>query len=125
MRDKDCPPGVGPWQQFDRDLAKGITKIIILSYIKKTKTYPYELLKHIKNRNGFLAGFLTKNDIYNMTASLEKEGFVKSHARLSGNKVKKWYTLTAKGDRVVKYKDKVIGNMLIEVRRMIKEEFNG
>ncbi len=123
MDKKGCPPDSMP--QFDRAVARGVAKIIILSYIRKTKTYPYELLKHIRKRNGYLADFVTKNDIYNMTMALEKGGFIKSRTKLSGNKVQKIYTITSKGERIVKHKDRLIGNMILEIKRLVKEEFNG
>lgn len=109
---------------LNKDIARGIAKLIILGYIKKTKTYPYELLKHIKEHNLYLAGLLTKSDIYNMTASLEKGGFIKSRAKLANNKVQKMYVITEKGEQIIAQKDALISNTLREFKQLIKEGLN-
>ena len=67
---------------YDKDLQRGIVKIMILSYIKKHRTYPYQLLGIIKSLKPFhdkkMHSTITKNDIYNMTSALEKAGYIRS-----------------------------------------------
>jgi DNA-binding PadR family transcriptional regulator len=109
---------------LNKDIARGIAKLIILGYIKKTKTYPYELLKHIKEHNLYLARLLTKSDIYNMTASLEKGGFIKSRVKVANNKVQKMYVITDKGEQIIAQKDALISNTLREFKQLIKEGLN-
>ena len=112
----------------DRDLLKGAIKIMILSYIKHHKTYPYELLrviKTVKPIHGYtIFDPITKNDIYNLTSALEKEGYLRSKATLKGNKVQKVFTLTKRGEKVVKNKDKIFFAMVDEMKKFVKEEFN-
>ena len=112
----------------DKDLQKGAVKIMILSYVRNHKTYPYELLKVIKSIkpiHGYtLFNPITKNDIYNLTSTLEKEGYIKSKATLKGNKVQKVFTITKRGEKVVRNKDKIFFAMMEEMKKLVKEEFN-
>ncbi len=109
---------------IDRSMARGIMKTIILSYIGHHKTYPYALLKSIRAHNSPIARFVSKSDVYNMTAVLEKEGYIRSKKDIKGGKAQKIYTITGKGKTVVKNRDLLIKRMAIEMKRMLKEEFN-
>jgi DNA-binding PadR family transcriptional regulator len=113
-----------PGTQMDKDMARGIIKIIILSCIGREATYPYALLKIIK-KNKHMGGMFSKSDVYNMTSGLEKDGFIKSSTKVTGNKVQKMYTITAKGQTVVRDKNKIIRRTLADFKRLIEEEFNG
>lgn len=115
----------------DKDMHKGVVKLMILSYIRNHKTYPYALLKVIKSLktvHGYnrykMLGSISKNDIYNLTSALEKEGYIKSKATLNGNKVQKVFTITKKGENVVKNKDKILFSMINQMKKLVKEEFN-
>lgn len=114
---------------IDKDMKKGMMKVMILSYIRHHKTYPYALLKMVKSTK-MMHGYqlfegITKNDIYNLTSVLEKEGYITSKAKLSGNKVQKVFTITKKGESVVKNKEKIFISMINSLKKMVKEEFNG
>lgn len=109
---------------LDREVAKGIMKIVILSCIKKSKTYPYAILKHMRKFGSPIAHMVNKSDMYNITATLEKEGFIKSKATLSGKRALKMYSITEKGASLVKNKDAILRRTFEDFRRLIKEEFN-
>jgi DNA-binding PadR family transcriptional regulator len=112
----------------DKDIRKGMLKIMILGYVRKHRTYPYQLLKAIRSLTALhgnnMCRHLTKNDVYNLTNSLENAGYLKSKVVLNGNKAKKVFTLTRRGKTVVKNKDKIISYMVVEMKRLAKEEFN-
>ncbi len=113
---------------IDRDMRKGMVKIMILSYIKSNKTYPYALLKFVASLKkvhgyGMLDG-VGKNDIYNLTSQLEKEGYLKSKAQFKGNKVQKVFTLTSKGNAIVMNKNKIFKETFSALKRLVKAEFN-
>ncbi len=123
-------PGKRRAADLDSGMKKGILKIMILSYISSHKTYPYALLKTMKTTtnihgsNAFKG--ITKNDVYNLVSSLEKDGFMTGRARLKGNKVQKVFTVTAKGRNVVKNKEKILGEMIVALTRLVREEgFDG
>ncbi len=108
---------------IDRDMARGIAKLVILSQIKKNKTYPYALLRCIKG-HPFLGRFVSKSDVYNITTALEKDGYIKGNARVSGGKLQKIYTITPDGAEVVKNKDRIIRRTISDFKKLIKEEFD-
>ncbi len=115
-------------RNIGKDMKKGMIKVLILSYIKYHKTYPYAILKIAKSTklvHGYeiLKG-TTKNDIYNLTSALEKGGYIKSRAKLKGNKVQKVFTITKKGENVVKNKDRIFLEMIESLKKMVKVEFN-
>lgn len=113
---------------YDKDMHKGIVKIMILSYIKKHRTYPYQLLGIIKSLKPLhdhgAHVTITKNDIYNMTSALEKGGYIRSSTVMSGRKAKKVFTITKRGDAVVKNKNRIFFAMIAQLKRLVKEEFN-
>lgn len=113
---------------YDKDLRKGIVKIMILSYIKKHRTYPYQLLGIIKSLKPLhdqqMRSSITKNDIYNMTSALEKGGYIRSSTVMSGRKAKKIFAITKRGQGVVKNKNKIFFAMISQLKRLVKEEFD-
>jgi DNA-binding PadR family transcriptional regulator len=112
-----------PGLAMDKDLARGIVKIIILSCISKEPTYPYALLKIIKKHRHFGRMF-GKSDVYNMTAVLERDGFIKSSTKHLGNKVQKMYTITKKGSAVVENKNKIVRRTITDFKRLINGGLN-
>lgn len=113
---------------MSKDIMKGMAKVMILSYVRNHKTYPYAILKLAKSTkavHGYKAfDGITKNDIYNLTSALEKEGYITSKAKLTGNKVQKVFTITKKGESVVRNKDKIFLAMIKAMKRLVKAEFN-
>ncbi len=108
---------------IDRGMARGIARLVILSQIKKSRTYPYALLRCIKGHQ-FLGKFVSKSDVYNITTSLEKDGYIRRNARVSGGRLQKVYAITPEGAEVVKNKDRIIKRTISDFRKLIKEEFD-
>ena len=90
----------GAFPSLDRDMARGIMKVVILSCIKSGTKYPYAILKQMKSHHTPLSPFVNKSDVYNLTATLEKEGYIKSKTTLEGKKALKIYTITERGARL-------------------------
>jgi DNA-binding PadR family transcriptional regulator len=118
------PFGEG-FPSLDRDMARGIMKIIILSCIKRGTKYPYAILKQMKSHPTPISSFINKSDVYNMAAMLEREGYIRSKITLDGKKALKIYTITEKGARIVRNKDMIIKRTFIDMKKLIKEGFNG
>ncbi len=115
----------GGWlPDIDRDMARGIMKVAILTCIQKSKTYPYAILRQMKKHGSPIAALISKSDMYNITIALEKEGFIKSRMSLSGKKALKMYTITPKGAKIVKNRELIFKRMFNDMRQLIKEEFN-
>ena len=125
---RNCAPGS---MSIDKGMRKGILKVMVLSHIAARKTYPYALLKRMNDISGMHAGHaafsdITKSDMYNIVSSLQKEGFIRSKTRLTGNRVQKIFSITPKGSSVIKNKNRIIGNMIKELTMLVKEEgFDG
>ncbi len=119
------PFGRGGFPSLDRDMARGIMKIAILSCIKGGVKYPYAILKKMKGHHTALSPFVNKNDMYNLTTTLEREGYIKSKTTLNGKKALKIYTITEKGARIVRNKDLIIKRTFKDMQHLIREGFNG
>ncbi len=110
----------------DKEISRGMIKLMILSYIKRNKTYPYAILKFIQSARDVhgvhaLEG-LTKSDIYNLTSQLEKDEYIKGKAKLQGNKVQKMFTITKKGDAIVRNKERIFRDAFTALKRLIESE---
>ena len=108
-----------------KGLRNEMLKIILLNHLSRHAGYPYELLKAIEGRKVFMFKGLTKNDLYNAIASLEKQGFIKSKIVMKGAQAQKHYLHTAKGKKIVLASRKQMIKSFREVTKMMKEELNG
>ena len=81
-----------------------ILKIRMLGMIKhEGEIYSYALVKKFTD-TGFAAfyGPTLKNDVYNAMRVLEKTGYIRMHSKVEKGKVKNYYAVTARGDRIMK-----------------------
>ena len=110
---------------IDKGMRKGLLKIMVLGYIARNNTYPYALLKTIKaasHMHVHVCEEVTKNDIYNLTASLEKDGFIKGKTQLRGGKAQRIFTITSKGRNIVKNKNRIVAGMISELTQLAENE---
>ncbi|MEM0106780.1 MAG: PadR family transcriptional regulator [Candidatus Micrarchaeaceae archaeon] len=81
-----------------KGIYSSMLKIALLEKIRKKSSYSYMLSKEI-NKYAKMLGY--KNDIrssvYNILASLEKAGYVKTKRHIVKGKVRNYYTITKKG----------------------------
>lgn len=110
---------------FDAQLLSGVYKMIILHHMRGSGTYPYKLYKQLNEHLRPGMPRLSKSDLYNLVASLEKEGFIKSRAVHSGAVVHKYYTPTKKGAILVRNSRKIAIEAFEKVQQLIKDELNG
>lgn len=122
---KQHGPFGGGFPSLDRDMARGIMKIAILSCINGGTKYPYAILKQMTSHPTPFSQFVNKSDIYNLTATLEKEGYIKGKTTLEGKKALKIYTITGKGARIVKNKDLILKRTFKDMQHLIRDGFNG
>lgn len=109
---------------ISKGLRKEMLRIIILNNLARHPGYPYELLKGIESKKVFVFEGLTKNDLYNAISSLEKQGFIKGKAVMTGAKMQKFYEPTAKGKKIVLASRKAMVKSFTEVNKLMKEELN-
>lgn len=104
-----------------KDMYHAILKVVVLKKIKDKKTYSYKLLKETADKLQKLSGKKNiKNDIYNTVSYLEKAGYIKTDVRLDGNRVKKYYTITSKGNSALKEAESIFSRAVGEAHRFVK-----
>ena len=113
---------------LDKGVRRGLLKIMVLGYIAHNNTYPYAMLKMLKataGMHGRAFTEITKNDMYNIVSSLEKDGFIKGKMQLKGGKAQKIFTITLKGKNIVRNKNRIVAGMISELTRLAEiEGFN-
>ncbi len=82
-----------------REFLLGFIKIHILHHAAKEKIYGKEFHEEL-NRHGYSMSFGT---IYPVFHRLEKNGYLRSEKVKVSGKIRKYYTITEKGRRVLKY----------------------
>lgn len=95
-----------------------ILQMCILHYSKKGKTYPYKLLKTLKQKKPMFET-VSKNDVYNATASLAKNGFVKMYEDHDSRK--RYCRITKKGTDVLMSSREIMFKNLKEVSKLLRE----
>ncbi|MCL4364908.1 MAG: PadR family transcriptional regulator [Candidatus Marsarchaeota archaeon] len=104
--------------QLDKGMRRGLLKIMVISYIAHHNTYPYAMLKTMKahaGMHGHAFAEVTKNDVYNIVSSLERDGFIKSRMRTKGGKMQKIVALTQKGKEIMKGKNRIVSDTIREL----------
>ena len=87
-----------PSRGFERE----ILKVMVIMHLSRHGGYPYALLKAIQGKKIWMLRSVTKSDLYNAIAFLEKRGFIRSKTMLKGAVARKNYFLTMKGKGIVK-----------------------
>lgn len=85
-----------------------ILQMRILVRIKYGKVYSYALVKELSSAHfSSFFGKGIKNDVYNTIKSLEKSGYIRVSVKRDGGRLKKYYTITKKGDEAIRSAMKV------------------
>lgn len=90
---------------LNKDMRGTLLKMFILRRVSKDKINSYALLKELNTRKIFKRFSGTsdmKNEVYNAVNSLEKSGYIKASQKIENGRLKNYYTLTKKGDDVLK-----------------------
>ena len=72
--------------------------LYILSLMKNKPVYAYEIREKIEQKYGFTIGNVTA---YMVLYKLERDGYVKTEWKAVGNRQRKYYTITAEGEKLV------------------------
>ncbi|MCL5239719.1 MAG: PadR family transcriptional regulator [Candidatus Marsarchaeota archaeon] len=109
--------------ETDRYIGKGfkkdILKVMIMTHLSRKPGYPYALIKAVHHKKIWIMEGMTKNDVYNTMAALEREGFIKSRTAKAGAVIRKNYLLTQKGRHIVKESKKAMMRSFREVIKMM------
>jgi len=87
----------------------------LLKCINDGEMYPYAMLKDFKESK-FGKFKITKSDIYNAIASLEKKRYIKIAKRKGA---KKYYRITSDGKEVLKESKKILLQTLHDISKIL------
>lgn len=86
---------------YSRELLKGILKPIILKLLSEhEKMYGYEIVQHVKVKTEGKV-LIKEGSLYPTLHSLTKDGYLSTESILVGNRTRKYYSLTKKGNGLV------------------------
>lgn len=87
----------------DKSLISGSTSMLILRLLEEKDMYGYEMIEKLeqKSKNVFQ---LKAGTLYPLLHSLESKGCVKSYEQEVQGKVRKYYSLTKEGKKMLKDK---------------------
>ncbi|MEX2706277.1 MAG: PadR family transcriptional regulator [Candidatus Freyarchaeota archaeon] len=89
----------------------GFVRIHILYHASKGKVYGAEMIKELK-RHGYE---LSPGTLYPILHSLEKEKYLTSAKETVNGKVRKYYRITKKGERILESAKKKVRELVNEV----------
>ncbi|MCL4390720.1 MAG: helix-turn-helix transcriptional regulator [Candidatus Micrarchaeaceae archaeon] len=104
-----------------KDMYTTIVKIIILANIRMRKTYSYALINEVYTKFSSLPiqKEALKNDVYNITKSFLRAGYIKVKTVKEGSRVKKYYTITPKGVEALMETKRVLKNAMGEIIKIM------
>lgn len=88
---------------MDKALISGSTTLLILRLLSKKDMYGYEMIETMKSSSNHVFDLQT-GTLYPLLHSLEHKGYVDSYNSNETAKVRKYYTLTTKGQHVLEEK---------------------
>jgi PadR family transcriptional regulator PadR len=86
---------------YDRELLKGSTDALLLSLIRQQSMYGYQIIKELKKRsNGYFK--FKEGTLYPALHRMQREGLLNAEwRRLPTGQERRYYTITAKGEKVL------------------------
>ena len=89
---------------FDKELLKGNTSLILLKTLESEPKYGYRIIKDLEVTSNNIFEF-KEGTIYPLLHNLEEKGYIKSFWENTASKRKrKYYAITSKGRKVLKEK---------------------
>ncbi len=94
-----------------RDIFQGFVKLHILYHAAQGKVFGLELMEELE-RHGYR---LSPGTIYPVLHSLEKDGFLVSEKQIVSGKVRRYYSITVEGNRVLAEGTQKAGELFKEI----------
>ncbi len=108
--------------EFDKSLIGGSTVLLILSLLKETDRYGYEIIRELESRSD-KAFQLKEGTIYPVLHKLENDGYVKSYkAEGERGRARKYYEITRSGEKQLAEEMKKWNKFSISVNKIIGGE---
>ncbi|NIV95607.1 PadR family transcriptional regulator [candidate division KSB1 bacterium] len=105
---------------YYRELIKGTLATIILKLLsEKDRMYGYQITREVEQ---ITAGeiILKEGSLYPTLHRLEAEGLVSTEIEYIGRRVRKYYSLTAKGTESIKTRLKDFSRFLVNMDKILK-----
>ncbi len=92
--------------EFDKELIKGSTTMLILNLLSTSDMYGYQMVKELEKRSNNIFT-LKEGTMYPILHSLESQGMVEAYWEEGSSKRKrKYYHITSKGQKLLNNKKK-------------------
>lgn len=90
--------------KVNKELLKGSTVILVLSLLRRSPMYGYQMIKEMEQESGGVFMF-KEGTLYPILHALEADGMIESYwLGEEGSRQRKYYRITQKGDMVLKEK---------------------
>ena len=89
--------------KINKELLKGSTGMLVLSLLKESNMYGYEMIKRLKEKSENVFE-LKEGTLYPILHGLEEKGFISSYWDETTAKKRKYYSITEKGKKQLKEK---------------------
>ena len=90
---------------IDKSLVSGSTTMLILKLLSEKDMYGYEMIETLRQRSENVFE-LKAGTLYPLLHGLEEKHFLKVYEKEVGGKVRKYYSITKEGIRVLAEKEK-------------------
>lgn len=89
--------------KISKEMLKGSTGMLVLSLLKESNMYGYEMIKKLKEKSENVFE-LKEGTLYPILHGLEEKGFISSYWDETTAKKRKYYSITEKGKKQLKEK---------------------
>ncbi len=96
---------------LERKFFLGFIRIHLLHHASKNSIYGVEMIEELR-RHGYN---ISPGTLYPILHSLEKEGFLVSETKNVDGKIRKYYRITRKGERILREAKKKIKELVEEI----------
>ena len=84
----------------DKSLISGSTTMLVLKLLAEKDMYGYEMIESLRERSENVFE-LKAGTLYPLLHSLEAKGLLNVHEKEAGNKVRKYYSITKHGRKIL------------------------
>lgn len=105
---------------IDKSLQTGSTGMLLLKLLEGRDLYGYEMIELLSDRSNNVFS-LKAGTLYPLLHSLEKQGYLTSYEKaVETSKVRKYYSITSKGERFLREKETEWGHFTDAVNRVLR-----
>ena len=85
---------------IDKNLLSGNTTLLLLSLLEEKDMYGYEMIENLKNKSHHVFD-LKAGTLYPILHGLEAKNYVTSYEQVAAGKLRKYYSLTKEGRKLL------------------------